>query len=622
MLPIDKTLIAGRQQTLDNARAALKNQFIGIDAIIDALLDYIQVWYLLPDILTRPVVVNLWGMTGVGKTDLVRKLVKHLNFQDRFAEVELSNGDGTNWYSSVASIFENQGFDDAKPCIVLFDEIQRFNTIDSDGEAITQTKFADFWELLSDGRLSKKSKDDLDQYLYRYLFRQRENQRKKAQGKEIDDENPTLGLWDAEFMKKSLNLDMSLDELAGQSEEQLIGMILHAKQQKAIYEPISHAKTLVIISGNLDEAFSMAHQTAEADLDADVFHAYTKKITVMDIKNALTKRFRPEQVARFGNIHLIYNSLRKTDFEQLIAREIARIERTTTQQLSIRLTIDESVNRLIYRNGVFPVQGVRPVFSSVLDIVDANLSKYLFRAIMDGTDCIDLRYDETRARLVARIGTDTVETDYVGRIDRVRQSQVADTVASVSVHESGHAVAYMVLTGLAPLQLKSKVADSYAGGFTFPHEMYETRQSVLDKAKIYLAGGLAEELLFGPGLASTGRSHDREMATKLVINYVRRYGFSEKFQTTYSLENHTYAMEQNVTDAEIETIMTRLVTETTALLAQHRALLHELSQGLNQTGSLTIDEVAIVGRRHGLTVAVREEGFLIIPPFQRLLDQR
>ncbi len=621
MLSIDKTLIAGRQQTLDNARALLKEQFIGIDAIIDSLLDYIQVWYLLPDILTRPVIVNLWGMTGVGKTDLVRKLVKHLHFQDRFAEVELSNGDGTNWYSSVAAIFENQGFDDGKPCIVLFDEIQRFNTIDSDGDAVTQTKFADFWELLSDGRLSKKSKDDLDQYLYRYLYRQRENQRKKVQGKEVEDENPTLGLWDAEFMKKSLGLDMSLDELAGQSEEQLIGMILHAKQQKVIYEPVSHAKTLIIISGNLDEAFEMAHQTAEADLDADVFHAYTKKITVMDIKNALTKRFRPEQVARFGNIHLIYNSLRKCDFEQLIVREISRIVRTTAEQLGIRLTVDASINRLIYRNGVFPVQGVRPVFSSVLDIVDANLSKYLFRAIMDGADCIDLCYDEAWARLVARIGTTVVETEYVGRIDQVRQGQVVDTVANVSVHESGHAVAYMVLTGLAPLQLKSKVADSYAGGFTFPHEMYETRQSLLDKAKIYLAGGLAEELIFGPALASTGRSHDREMATRLVINYVRRYGFSEQFQATYSLEAHMFVMEQQVTDAEIETTMARLVAETTALLTAHRALLHSLSVALNQTGSLTTDEVANIGRQHGLSIAVREEGFLVIPPFQQLLDQ-
>jgi cell division protease FtsH len=144
-----------KKRRLEVIKQELKSEFIGIDYIIDELINYIQIWYLMPDVLVRPIVVNLWGMTGVGKTDLIRRLVSKLEYQDRFVEVELSHGENY-WYTSVASIFESNCINDGKPAIVLFDEIQRFYTIDPEGKVVTNTRSQDFWELLSDGRLSKK----------------------------------------------------------------------------------------------------------------------------------------------------------------------------------------------------------------------------------------------------------------------------------------------------------------------------------------------------------------------------------------------------------------------------------------------------------------------------------
>ena len=143
--------IEARKQILENTRVELKAHFVGIDETIDDLLNYIQIWYLMPEILTRPIIVNLWGMTGVGKTDLVRRLVKCLNFQDRFVEVELNHNEGGGWESSVGAMLNNNGISDGKPAMVLFDEIQRFNTINGDGSPVQSSKFTDFWELLSDG---------------------------------------------------------------------------------------------------------------------------------------------------------------------------------------------------------------------------------------------------------------------------------------------------------------------------------------------------------------------------------------------------------------------------------------------------------------------------------------
>ena len=619
MITINKQEIATKKAKLDACKAYLKAEFIGINGIIDDLLDYIQVWYLMPEVLSRPVIVNLWGMTGVGKTDLIRKMVKFLDYQDRFAEVELSNIDSTSWVSSVSEILNKNGISDEKPAIVLFDEIQRFNTIDQDGKPMPQTKFTDFWELLSDGRLSKKQKDDLDFYLYTYMMRKKENARKKSKGEEIE-ENPAMGSWEAQNLKTSLGMDVDIMQIAEYSEDQMIELINQSKQKKKIYEPINHSKTLIIISGNLDEAFRMANQASEADVDADIFHAFTKKITVVDVKNALSRKFRPEQVARFGNIHLIYNSLRKVDFEALIQKEVNRVIADTEAKIGIKLSISNAVNQLIYNNGVFPVQGVRPVFSSVIDVLDTNLSKYVLMALVADVHTISIDYDFNASKIMAKVGSKTVETPYIGRIDKIRQSNLQDAVANISVHECGHAVVYMALMGMAPLQLKSKVASSYAGGFTFPHQIHETKDNILNKIKIYLAGGVAEEIMFGKQHASIGRSHDREQATMLTIDYIRRYGFDDEFQATYTLDDFPYRMDKFVTDIDIEKMTTRLVSETQELLNKHIILLKDLSTALCIKGSLEAKEVAEIGAAHGLNTLVKEEGYLHIFEYQKKLQ--
>lgn len=617
-LSIDHELIKQRKETLDDCRAYLKEQFIGIDKIIDQLIDYIQVWYLMPDILTRPIIINLWGMTGVGKTDLIRKLVKFLHFQDRFVEIELSNTDESSWRSSVSEILSDNRMQDEKPAIILFDEIQRFNTMNDDGSPLNQTKYKDFWELLSDGRLSKKDRYDIDSYLYRIMNRKKENDRKRKRGEEIDEDKEYLTPWQAREFKRNLNLDLGIEDMVDMTEDEMLGILLHSKKEKKIYEPVNHSKTLIIVSGNLDEAFRMATQTSEADIDADIFHAFTKKITFVDVKNALSRKFRPEQVARFGNIHLIYTSLKKTDFKALISKEIKRVIADTKEKVGIKLSVDQSIHNLIYRNGVFPVQGVRPVYSSVIDILETNLSKYLFEAIMDGSKSIALKYDRQEQAIMAKIGRRMVKTPYIGRIDKIRQASEINNVVNISVHEAGHAVAYMLLLGLVPLQVKSKISSSYASGFTFPHQIHETKETILKKIKIYLAGGLAEEIVFGRDYASIGRSNDRIEATKLAADYVRRYGFDDEFQSVYTIDEYPYTLAKKETDLDIEKMITRLLADTKELLQQHRPLLISLSDHLEEQGSADADEMVALAKTHGLKVKKKPEGYLYIADYKKL----
>jgi len=615
-ITVDKTRIRERRAALELLRVRLKEDFVGIDEIVDSLLDYIQIWYLMPEILTRPIIVCLWGMTGVGKTDLVRKLVQYLDFQERFAEVELGNTDNTTYFSSVSAILSANGIIDNKPSIVLFDEIQRFYTIDSDGSPVQSTKFNDFWELLSDGRLARREKEDFDYYISDFMFNQRQRSRKPAEAQAVNDDpmHDSVGIWEARNLKKMLELEEDVVDIADMSKKQMLDLIMEAKSKRRVYEPVDYSQTLILISGNLDEAFQMATHTSDSEVDADIYHAFTKKITAVDIKNALTRRFRPEQVARFGNIHLIYPSLRKADFEALIRKEVGKILVKAENTFEVKISVSDNIYGLIYRNGVFPVQGVRPVFSSVTDILETNLSKFLFECLNSECAEFSIDYDNVAQKIKTVIGGQPIEIPFIGRIDKIRQGNIAEVVANVSVHEAGHAVAYVVLFGLAPLQLKSKVASSYAAGFTFPHEIYETKENILKKITVFLAGGIAEEVIFGEMNATVGRLNDREQVSMLAMDYIRRYGFDERYQANYSLE-FAHAMEKSKTDKDIETMIAGMVKETQVLLKKHRGFLLELAKVLNEKGSMDGKDVAAVATQFELEAVIRPEGYLHLPDY-------
>jgi hypothetical protein len=286
---LDSEIVARRQADLESARLALREYFIGIDEIIDELCEAVRIWYVAPELLSRPVVVNLWGMTGVGKTDLVRRLVSALDVSDRFVEIELTNADQTTWHTSVASRLTESGALEGQPTLLLFDEIQRFNTIDHEGKPVPGTKFSDFWELLSDGRLARREPADLQYILASLSYSATEAKRRRDAGESTGPDE--IGIWEAQTLKRTLRIDHELEDLARLSPSEALQLARAARTTKKVFEPLDCSRCLVIISGNLDEAFTMAGEGAEADVDADLFATYTQKVTVVDVKSALTRRF-------------------------------------------------------------------------------------------------------------------------------------------------------------------------------------------------------------------------------------------------------------------------------------------------------------------------------------------
>ena len=614
-LRVDIEEVRTKQDRLAAARAMLHTHFVGIDAVIDELCDAIAVWYLMPEVLSRPLVVNLWGMTGVGKTDLVRRLVAALGLQERFVELELSSTDAQSRFDLVADRLADAGVLDGRPAVLLVDEIQRFRTITPSGDPVAQTRFSDFWELLSDGRLARRESSDLDWLIATMRAARDEDARREGKGKSKG-KRPSIGLWEARSLRRTLGLAEPVEQLQWRTHDEALAMLESARAERRLVEPVDCSRFLVIVSGNLDEAFTMASATGEADIDADIFAAHTARVGMVDIKAALRQRFTPEQVARFGNVHVIYQSLRRADFQTLVAREIARLCDAAYRRFGVRVAVTPAVHELVYRNGVFPVQGVRPVLSSVGDIVGTPLATLLMDAVLGGHPDVGLDHDGRTGDVVGEVGGRETRFGAVGRIDRFRGQAHADVIANVAVHEAGHAVAYAVLFGLVPLQLTAH-ATGDADGFLCAHDVHQTRDSMLRMATVALAGGLAEELIFGAEHASAGRASDRERATSLVLDSVRRLGFGS-WALDYGLE-FAYATDASVTEPTAEALLASLADRAAELLRAHRGALIALAQALaavknwsfqfgGQVRGLPVDPpyaaaLAAAAARHGLAVA-------------------
>ena len=90
-----------KKKRLVSVKKKLKKTYRGIDKQIDTLVDNISSWYLGTTTPNRPTIVNMWSMTGLGKTSLVRLLMQELGVSDKLVEITMTNETSNNRYQST-----------------------------------------------------------------------------------------------------------------------------------------------------------------------------------------------------------------------------------------------------------------------------------------------------------------------------------------------------------------------------------------------------------------------------------------------------------------------------------------------------------------------------------------
>jgi cell division protease FtsH len=372
-------------------------------------------------------------------------------------------------------------------------------------------------------------------------------------------------------LKKILKLTQPIQEIMTWNLARVQSELINIRTRTNTWE-IDYSKLLIFVSGNLDEAFSGANATEDCETDADIYHNRTKKITQSDIKEALRQRFKPEQIARLGNNHVIYPSLSKSSYEALILRTCNKYVTEMEDLSGLKFELEPGIYKEIYENSVYPTQGTRPVFSSVHKIFSGALSTIALWGLENELHDIYIVMQPVEQKLVGSSGDKQIEVSIDLDMRTTRKLNTLDFNTMVAVHEAGHALVYAVLNKRAPAEVKINLASFQGGYNAFEHTQVSTKREVEYSLATYFGGAAAEEIAFSSNRRSTGCSHDIKMATSAAASYVRNHGFDKTFSniTGENGLDTDYNTNVELTNDAIETLCQKAFKQANSIIVEHQ----------------------------------------------------
>lgn len=700
LIPKTKEL---RQKKLDEAVKVLKTEFVGLDEIIESIKKSITPWYVTPEIIERPVVISLWGLTGTGKTSVVRRLTTLLGLTGKTVffdcGLEANESSSSSIAEKIEEVFDcdddldsiSSGYEKFGSAVFVFDEFQYARTIDEHGDELIKSPLRPIWTIMDSGKvnvseyrydISRFSNfvDDLVSLAKMYPDIHVESGRvldpgevklvleniglfyygrdvssliegvqhielfpKEEENEEEDILRP-LSLIDGDYLRTLIKRLNSYKQRLGfetLSELNNVNTIIEfcrilEDAKKVITRPkeLDCSKSLVFVLGNLDEAFGV-ESDIDPDMDADVFYDKTIKVSISDIKEALKKRFRAEQIARLGNNLIKYPSLGKKHFTEIIAKELLRVSEKFYESEKIRVGFMQGVLDLMYSEGVFPVQGVRPVYTTIGTLLTPLLSKIAIeRTAEDKNVAIDLnnysdlnekmfKIDKTELLITFLESGRKIVEEIPLQLGELRNPERRLTRYINSVHEAGHAIVALYETGIYPINIVS--VSTGDGGFCNTYNPkkegeIDSRGDVDSEVRICLAGYEAEKLVYGdyPEKCLMGSGSDISEAWNYFSDMAYKCGyFAPIAYSNYMAEQSSDGIPGGLSDNDsyvthpykpevygelqrmIVTRFKELRRDTVIILQDEKKLLKEVSLYLGKNGSMGSKEFKEFVKKYG-----------------------
>jgi cell division protease FtsH len=590
--------IEEKQEKLNLLRIELKKDFIGIDSVIDQLVDGIRFWYLFPEAQIHPTIICLWGMTGTGKTDLIRRAVSFLKIEDKFLQINGSDALQDGYSCPLERIITDADLNCDDNFILFFDEFQKFRTISNRGEEVIPNKYSDFWDFLSDGKFQydlESLRRLLDYFLCYDSF---EDLKKET-------ENYSRISFDKKYkkiLKNKLNIQDALQNIYNYSFKDFKNICEEAVKDLSKTDPKPYSRALIILAGNIDEAYSVASDVAEIDINADWFHEYCKKINFITIKNSLKKRFHPEQIARLGNNHIIYPAFSSIDFKKIIKLKCDKLCESIYTKSNVKINIDDTVYTMIYDNGVFPTQGVRPIISTINSLF-SSISKFICESLIKGFKELSISFKNNKLYAIYPDNSESISEISIP-VEDIRNKVDSDCKNIVATHELGHALVYSILFGAAPAQICVNSVSSYSNGFILRHSMTENRNNIINALNVLMAGRSAEEIIFGEDSASTGAAGDISQATRKALEYINAYAF-DGFSGAVTSEgtNNTGKIFDREKTGEVANNMLKEAKEKSKdILHKNISLYKNLLAFLMKNGKITSNDFIEIFKKNGISL--------------------
>ena len=367
-LKINKEEISKKNKLVDAAIVQLKKEFVGIDEQIDSIMNNVRVWFLYPQLQNSPCIVNIFGMTGCGKSSLVKRIAQLLDIEKNLVYFNFcAINEQSSW--EIEEDIESQLDYECSNRMFVYDEFQYAATLDSHGdEKDNKNSLKPFWELLDTGIIHKRtsfweirdvfkslaymvrinalcpmeivdgvwvnSEKCLENFnLYeikkfgevfnfdmpKKIFDNEDGTHAKKTTEPTPMDNVSIEKSTHSYVKDKTfflkeNILIHFTELYRKAYGlvcdssdvycKLMNMNavdicdlfndVYEKSQKG-YD-LKFNESIIFVIANLDEAYDVAFNV-NPDMSPEQFHNITKKIGIVDVKKALQKRFRNEQIA-------------------------------------------------------------------------------------------------------------------------------------------------------------------------------------------------------------------------------------------------------------------------------------------------------------------------------------
>ena len=639
--------LSEKKKILEEAALTLKNEFVGIDSIIDEVIHSIESWYIHPQGQLRPTIINLFGMTGVGKTSLVSRLCELINISEKLYRFDI--GDYSSGDLRLKSDFSDKlKSSEKQPIVLMFDEFQLGRTVSEQGSEIDRNGLRALWDLLDTGKLSiinenyysskvisllmklqycvdsgvtsANGKITKNKKLHTELFYSNSNLKKQ-----IEDENgekvdtalfvPKEYLYYLKNLSENLHLDTETSiasKLMQFGHDKVLTFLMDTlkKHLKPVVRDFSQA--LIFVIGNLDEVYSMAGVT-DPDYDANLFYDNSLKITTPKVKEALKKRFRIEQIARLGNNLILYPAFSSESYEKLIDMELNKFKIRAQERYGILVEFETSVNNIIYKEGVFPTQGTRPIFTTINTLIESYISKIVSDIILNNWEVNKIVWsfiDETGEYEINMYGNNKPHKKTYSlklKLDNLRKSTKDDAQAHTAVHEAGHAVISCMDMYLIPEEIVSKTTGNSHGYCRINMPDIITKQTLKKDIMIGLGGYIAEKLIFGEELLSAGSFRDIEMITEKAISYVKSYGM-DGIPILVGLQsdkmNDTHYLQHIDSDRKVKILIESCLKLSEKTIKKNKTLLLKLAEYLSNNSRMDKNLIAKFVKKYGINPPV------------------
>jgi hypothetical protein len=621
--------ILEKKEKLSAVKTQLKSEFIGLQKIIDEVIDLLMPWFLFPDAQLRPTLINMWGLTGSGKTALVNRIVELLDYKRLYVQMDMGEfeSDSASWIKSMFT--DDLEFFHEQPGIICFDEFQFARTINKEGVELGKDKLRVIWDMLDSGKINYIPYQN-SYYMIRAdlclmnLMKCEEKGVVINNGIVVENEKEFINTFSEYFFESNTRSGVVVDSSYFLSQDFIDGLfylfnddnmprhklkeiletcdlaniqriILEAANRRNAVKQLDLSKSLIFVLGNLDEAYYMSH-SLNPDISADELHESTCKINIGHIKNALKERFRNEQIARLGNNHIIYKSFTNQNFRDIISQKLNALKLYVKQRFDFEIDFDESVIDIVYSEGVFPAQGTRPVFTTIKNLIEGNISKVVLEVIMKKLSVGKIEWSYGDEKFIFHIRNADHELLHVHeeklslKIGALRKTDNRNTQAHTAVHESGHAILAALTLKIIPSLVVSKTASATSEGFCLVNmpEGPLTLDVLKKELVIGLGGYVAEKLIFGEENTCSGVSQDIENVSELANRAVKEYAMgSDPIYIRFASSNDNLAISHQQTHTEEALTLIKVSEkEATAILEKNKLLLLKMSEFLTNNSRL------------------------------------